>query len=64
MNQVKFFKSAQYLMVAAIILEVYDAFISREQLQTILFSAFSLLSLVSFFLLKSKIEKLSLKSKI
>lgn len=61
MNQIKFFKSLQYFMVVAFILEVYDAVISQEQFQTILFLTFSILSLVSFFLLKNKVESLKLK---
>ena len=61
MNQIKFFKSLQYFMVVAFILEVYDAVISHEQFQTILFLTFSILSLVSFFLLKNKVESLKLK---
>jgi len=61
MNQIKFFKSLQYFMVVAFILEVYDAIISHEQFQTILFLTFSILSLVSFFLLKNKVESLKLK---
>jgi ABC-type protease/lipase transport system fused ATPase/permease subunit len=48
-------------MVVAFILEVYDAVISQEQFQTILFLTFSILSLVSFFLLKNKVESLKLK---
>jgi len=61
MNQIKFLKSLQYFMVVAFILEVYDAAISNEQFQTILFLTFSILSLVSFFLLKNKVESLKLK---
>ena len=61
MNQIKLFKSLQYFMVVAFILEVYDAVISHEQFQTILFLTFSILSLVSFFLLKNKVESLKLK---
>ena len=61
MNEIKFFKSLQYFMVVAFILEVYDAVISHEQFQTILFLTFSILSLVSFFLLKNKVESLKLK---
>ena len=58
MNQIKFFKSLQYFMVVAFILEVYDAAISHEQFQKILFLTFSILSLVSFFLFKNKVESL------
>lgn len=61
MNQINFFRSLQYFMVAAFILEVYDAVISREQFQIILFLTFSVLSLASFFLLKNKVESLKLK---
>jgi hypothetical protein len=61
MNQINFFKSLQYFMVVAFILEVYDAAISHEQFLTILFLTFSILSLVSFFLLKNKVESLKLK---
>ena len=61
MNQIKFFKSLQYFMVVAFILEVYDAVISHEQFQTILFLTFSILSVASFFLLKNKVESLKLK---
>jgi hypothetical protein len=61
MNQINLFKSLQYFMVIAFILELYDAAISHEQFQTILFLTFSILSLASFFLLKNKVEGLKLK---
>ncbi|CEN56476.1 protein of unknown function [Candidatus Methylopumilus turicensis] len=64
MNQLNFFKLAQYFMVVAFTLEIYAAVISREEFKSFLFSAYSILSLVTFFLLKRKINSLKFKSNI